>query len=526
MAHSNLGVVLKDLGQFEAAVASYDRAISIQSDFAEAYSNRGLALKELNQLEAAVASYDKAISIKSDYAAAYVNRGNVLQDLGQLDKAVASYRRALEIKPDYIEVHSNLLFAHNYIADQSAEILLDDARRFGEQVTQQARPYTNWRNVPESGRCLRVGLVSGDLRAHPVGYFIEGMLAALASHASGRLEFTAYPGHSLSDAVTERIKACCQGWHFAEGLSDEALAKQIRDDGIDILIDLSGHTAQNRLPMFAWKPAPVQVSWLGYFATTGVAAIDYLIADPWTLPETEEAFFTEKIWRLPETRLCFTPPDIEVAVSALPASSNGYVTFGCFNNLSKMNDSVVALWSRVLDAVPGSRLFLKASQLKDASVREITINRFAAHGIGADRLILEGAETRALYLSAYNRVDISLDPFPFPGGTTSVEGLWMGVPVLTLAGAHFLSRQGVGILMNANLPEWIAADADDYVARAVSYAGDLDSLAKLRNGLRQKVLTSPLFDAPCFARNFEDALRGMWMRWCDQQLVSFNHIWR
>jgi protein O-GlcNAc transferase len=261
----------------------------------------------------------------------------------------------------------------------------------------------------------------------------------------------------------------------------------------------------------------VQLSWLGYFATTGVAAVDYFIADPWTLPPDQEAYFTEKIWRLPETRLCFTPPKADVAVGPLPALSNGYVTFGSFNNLSKMNDAVVTLWAQVLHAVPGSRLFLKYQQLAEASVRQSTCERFAVHGISPGRLIFEDYVPRANYLAAYQRVDIALDPFPFPGGTTTVEALWMGVPVLTLAGERFLSRQGVGLLMNAGLPEWVASDPRDYVARAVAHAGDLQDLASLRNGLRQQVLASPIFDSPRFARHFEAALRTMWQKWCDAQ---------
>jgi predicted O-linked N-acetylglucosamine transferase (SPINDLY family) len=301
------------------------------------------------------------------------------------------------------------------------------------------------------------------------------------------------------------------------GLSDEALAKQIHSDRIDILIDLAGHTAHNRLPVFAWKPAPVQVSWLGYFATTGVAAIDYLIADPWTLPPSEEVYFTEKIWRLPETRLCFTVPDVQVAVSPLPAIENDYITFGCFNNLAKMNDAVVSLWARILHALPTSRLFLKSIQIAEASLREEIYARFSAHGIDADRLILEAYGPRADYLAAYQRVDIALDPFPFPGGTTTVESLWMGVPVLTLAGERFLSRQGVGLMMNAGLPNWVATDPDDYLARAMAHASDLKSLATLRAGLRQQVLASPIFDAPRFAQHFAAALRGMWAKWCEQK---------
>jgi len=516
-AHNNLGNALLELGQPNDAVARCSRALEIKPDYAKAHGNLGSALLELGQLDDAVASYRRALEISPDSAEAHSNLGAALIELRRLDDAVASYRRALEIKPDLAWVHSNLLFTYNLLVSHPPEEMLAEARSYGEQVARQARPYTSWLNIPEPARCLRVGLVSGDLLHHPVGFFVESALAALKAQASGRLKLFAYPSYSRFDAVSERIKVCCDGWRSVVGLSDENLARRISEDSIDILIDLSGHTAHNRLSLFAWKPAPVQVSWLGYFATTGVAAMDYLIADPWTLPETEEAHFTEKIWRLPETRLCFTPPRVNVDVAPLSALKKGYVTFGCFNNLTKMNDAVVALWARVLKAVPGSRLLLKAKQLQEASAYQSVIERFAAHGVGADRLMMEGGDTRAKYLAAYHRVDIALDPFPYTGGTTSVEGLWMGVPVLTLAGQSFLSRQGVGLLMNSGLPEWIAADADDYVARAVSHAGDLQRLAALRNGLRQQVMASPIFDAPRFARHFENALRGMWRKWCDQQ---------
>ena len=267
-------------------------------------------------------------------------------------------------------------------------------------------------------------MVSGDLRSHPVGYFAEGVLTSLAQ-ASGRIELFAYPTHSCTDAVAERIKASGHGWRSLVGMSDDAAAKRIREDRIDILIDLSGHTAHNRLPLFAWKPAPVQATWLGYFATTGVATIDYLIADPWTLPKSEEANFTEQIWRLPETRLCFTAPTEDVRVTPLPALSNNCVTFASFNHMSKLNDEVVSLWARVLKAVPRSRLFRKAKQLTEASVRQRATNQFSAQGIDVSRLVLEGPAARAEYFAAYQRVDIALAPISVPwrydhGGATGL----------------------------------------------------------------------------------------------------------
>jgi predicted O-linked N-acetylglucosamine transferase (SPINDLY family) len=281
-------------------------------------------------------------------------------------------------------------------------------------------------------------------------------------------------------------------------------------DGVHVLLDLSGHTADNRLPIFGYKPSPVQVSWLGYFATTGLNEMDYLIGDPYVTPPEDDDQFTEKVWRLPETRWCFTPPNADVEVSVPPAVNNGYVTFGCFNNIAKVNDKVVALWTKVLEAVPNSRLLLKANQFRDQMARENIIQRFAAHGIDSKRISLEESEDRQKYFAAYSKIDITLDPFPFTGGTTSVESLWMGVPLVTLAGDSLISRQGVGVLMNAGLPDWIAEDEEEYVAKAVLFASDLDKLVMLRSGLRSQVLASPLFDAPRFAQNIENALWGMW----------------
>lgn len=513
---SNLGYCSASLGEPAAAVPYFWKAIEIQPDYVEAYSNLGNTLVDLGRLDEAEAIYRRALKIHPDYADAHSNLGNTLMDMGRLKEAEASYQKALKIAPDFTNAHSNLLFLHNYLADQPVATLLAGARRFGELVAQHTEPATGWSNAPDAAKCLRVGLVSGDLRTHPVGYFIEAVAKAIAT-ATGKLELIAYSTVNRSDAVTERIKDCCKEWHSAVGIPDEMLAQCIRDDGIDILIDLAGHTAHNRLPLFAWRPAPVQASWLGYFATTGLSDMDYLIADPWTVPEGEEAHFTESVWRLPETYLCFTPPAVNVQVADLPSLANGYITFGCFNNLTKMNDDVVALWARVLQAVPRSRLFLKTKQLGDATVRQNVIDRFAHHAIATDRLILEGASPRTELLATYDLVDIALDPFPYPGGTTSVEALWMGVPVLTLAGDRFLSRIGESIQQNAGLPDWIAANVDDYVARAVTLTSDVQRLSALRKGLRQRVLASPLFDAQRFARQFEVALRGMWTHWCDQQ---------
>lgn len=513
-SHFNLATLLHKLDRLDEAVASYRQALKIKPDYAEAHRNLGLALQNLGRLVEAAASYRLALETRPDFAEAHNSLGVTLQDLGLLEEALASYRRALEINPNHTVAYSNLLFLLNHIPDLAGPVALEQARQYGRIVSNNAKTrFMEWSCTKRPER-LRIGFVSGDFIHSPVGHFLEPLLSKL-NPAS--IEIIAYPTSPKADKFTSKIKSYFSAWRPLFGLSDEEAARLIHADSVHVLIDLSGHTKNNLLPVFAWKPAPVQVSWLGYFATTGVAEIDYLIADPWTLPNTEEIYFTEKIWRLPETRLCFRPPDEDVAVSPLPALANGYITFGCFNNLTKMNDKVVALWSRVLAAVPNSRLFLKAQQLGEPSVQQHTIERFAGHGIDAWRLILEGFDSHAKYLTSYHMVDIALDTFPYPGGTTSFDALWMGVPVLTLNGERFLSRQGVGILMNAGLPDWIAADATDYMGRALTHAGDLQNLINLRSRLRRQVLASPLFDATRFARHFETAIWEMWQEYRHRQ---------
>ena len=505
----NLGIVLHDQGKLEEAEAMLRRTLELKPDHVEAFSNLGNTLKELGRLTDAEDCYRSALRLDPGLAEVHNNLGILLQDLGDLQAAEACYRRALELKPDYFKAHSNLLFMLNYNPSVSQQAAFEEAQRFGAAVHEHARmSYDKWRCKVQTKR-LRIGFVSGDFRNHPVGYFLENLLHHLDSE---EFELYAYPTDIWTDETTVRLKSYFAAWKPLVGLDDQAAAKLVHSDANHILIDLSGHSRYNRLPMFAYRPAPVQVAWLGYFATTGVAEMDYLIADPVTLPETQERYFTEKILRLPETRLCFSRPDVEVDVSPLPALTNGYVTFGCFNNLAKMNDEVVALWARVLNSVTGSRLFLKSKQLGDEAVRQQTAARFSVHGIAAERLILEGAESRAKYFEAYHRVDISLDPFPYPGGTTTVESLWMGVPVLNLSGDSFLFRQGAGFLSNAGLPEWVVCDAEDYVSRAVSLTADIQSLAALREALRQQVEESPIMDGKHFSANFGALLQAMWQQ--------------
>jgi len=504
----NRGTALQQLEQYDQALSSYNKAISLKPEYADAWSNRGVTLQELKQYDQALASYDKAISLKPGYTDAWLNRGNTLKDIGCFSLAEASYREAIQLDPEFLDARSNLVLSLNYGEKLSTQDALAEAKSFGLKVSERAQPkFTDW-EVPAIAKKLRIGFVSGDLSSHPVGYFVEGLLEQLDK---SQFEIFAFPTTSSSDELTQRIKPFFNEWMPVFGMSDQAAATLINQKGIHVLIDLSGHTAHNRLAVFSYKPAPVQVSWLGLPMTTGVPEMDYVLGDPHALPQEFDNQFTEALWRLPEIYLCLTPPSEHVEVGLLPAMRNQYITFGSFNNLSKMNDNVVKVWSNILEVLPNSRLLLKTKQLCDPNVCSQTQNRFKVHGITAERLVLKGTlNARADHLSVYNEIDIALDTFFYPGVTTSAEALWMGAPVLSLGGNNFLSCTAKSIADNVGLNDWIAADVDDYVNKAVQFASDLDRLAQMRSMLRERVLRSPLFDTPRFARNFEEALWGMW----------------
>ena len=509
-----LGMSYQGLGRYPDALSAY---LTARDKGANGYTlnlNLGTCYEVLGDNVSAAKYAQLALQFQPDDSVALYNLGSAYRNLSQFQAAAASYRRALELKPDFAIAWSNLLFALNYMVDYTPAAYLAEARLYGQMAAGQVGSqftdgrFTTWRCEATPQR-LRVGLVSGDLREHAVGYFLESLLAHIDPT---RIELIAYATQLKEDALTARIKPYFAVWKSLVGLNDQAAARLIHADGVHVLADVSGHTAHNRLPVFAWKPAPVQFSWIGLPATTGLAEMDYVLGDPLAIPVEDEGHFAERVWRLPHSYLCFTPPAEAPAVAPLPALTTGRVTFGSFNNLTKMSDATVAVWAQVLQAVPHSRLFLKTKQLQDGTVLERTQQRFAAHGIGLERLLLEGDSTpqRADHLARYHRVDIALDPFPYPGVTTSMEAMWMGVPVITMAGDRFISRTAHSIAHNAGLPDWVAADEAAYVALAVLFSGDLERLAAVRTGLRAQVQRSPLVDAARFTRNFEEAMWGMW----------------
>ncbi|HEX4523292.1 MAG TPA: tetratricopeptide repeat protein [Casimicrobiaceae bacterium] len=512
-AHSNLGNILTAQGKFPAAIESYRKALAVEPNHVETWVNLANTLYAQDDVDAAVDGYRKALAIKPDHALAWLNIGAPLQAQGNLDAAIESFRKALSLRPDYAEAHSGLLFLMSFDPHYSPGQRLAEAQRYGAAVMARARPYQRWKVDAGTGAAnagpLRVGLVSGDLRTHPVGFFVESIIAHLDPN---RIELVAYTTLSTEDETTARIKPRFAAWNSIAGLSDQAAAARIHGDGIHILVDLAGHTAHNRLPILAWKPAPVQASWLGYFATTGVPTIDYLLADRESVPESIQDEFTETIWYLPDTRFCFTPPadSTRLQPAPPPALRNGSITFGCFQNPLKLNDQVLAAWGRILAALPDARLLVLNRHLRYAPARARMADRLSRSGIAPERLAMVGVVPRDEYLATHAGVDIILDTFPYPGATTTCEALWMGVPTLTLAGDTLVSRQGASLLRCVGLDDWVASDVDDYVARALAHAADVDGLAALRSELRQRALASPLFDATRFARNFEAALEGMW----------------
>lgn len=508
-AYRNLGLIYQGQGKLDVATEYYLKAIAIEPGSALAHNNLACTLKDQGRLEEAIDRFRQALALQPGSVEIHNNLGSTLQLQGCLDEAIGFFRKALALDPDCIEARGNLLFVLSYHTGQDAAAYLDEARRYGRTLSARASPFGQWKTDGDGAepQPLRVGLVSGDLRNHPVGYFLESLLAHLARE---RIELLAYPTLSLEDDLTARIKPRFAAWKPLTGLKDAAAASLIHEDGIHVLVDLSGHTAHNRLPMFAWKPAPVQATWLGYFASTGVAEIDYLLADPVSVPSAERNRFTERIWYLPDTRLCFTPPTEQVPVAPLPALRNGHITFGSFQSLTKLNEAVLAAWGDIFRALPSARLRLQSKQLNSQAARANLLQRLGRAGIPPARVMLHGQTPRSEYLSAHAEVDIILDTFPYPGGTTTCEALWMGVPTLTLAGDTLLERQGANMVGCAGLEGWAARSVREYVALAVRHAGDIEALARLREDMRGRALASPLFDARLFAARLEAALRGMW----------------
>lgn len=511
---SNLGNALVDLGRREEAIACFRDAAALAPRYADAYHNWGLLHLRAAEFHAASEKFRAALALDPQSGETASGLASALHDLGNVEESIEIGRRTLLLRPEDSEAHSQLLFSLLHSPSVGPEEAFNEHRDWARRhASGLASGSAAHRNTREPERRLRVGYVSGDFRHHSVAQFFEPVLAR---HDHSGFEIFCYYNFSSVDATTERLRAQADHWRDIPGLGDEEVADRVRADGIDILVDLSGHTKYNRLLVFARKPAPVQVSWLGYPETTGLESIDYRISDAIADPPGAANFGSETVLRLTQGFLCYQAPPEAPMVGALPATSAGCVTFGSFNSLAKVNDRVVGLWQRILDEVPGSRLLLKAHSTADPGTRAASIERLVAQGIAPDRLdCAPGTPTRAEHLAAYSKVDIALDPFPYNGTTTTCEALWMGVPVVTLSGERHAGRVGASLLTGIGMDNLVARTPDAYVAAAVDLAREPARLAALRAGMRERMTASPLMDATRLARSVEQAYRSVWRRWCE-----------
>jgi protein O-GlcNAc transferase len=506
----SLGNLKTGQNEHYAAFEAFLQVLQIEPHHARAWTNMAIALQRVGKLDDALAAYERARTLLPDEALIHYNLAIALLALGRTQEAFAASCRAVELEPDYVTAHSNVLLCMTYQGEGSAADSLAAHKAWDQLHSEPLKPasvlHANGRD-PE--RRLKIGYVSCDFQAHPVGWLLANVLPA---HDKANVEVFCYANDVIEDEITDRLKAGADHWRDITGETDEAVAARVRQDEIDILLDLTGHTGRNRLLTFARKPAPVQVSWLGYPGTTGMSAMDYLIMDAVTVPAGAEDGCSEALVRLPHGRFCYAPPSFAPAVSDRPQGS--VVVFGSFNHLAKLGPEVVRLWAGVLSAVPQSRLVLKWAALSEHSARERLKMAFAAEGIGADRLELRGSSPHADMLGEYGDIDIALDPFPYSGGMTSAEALWMGVPVVTWPGDRIASRQTVAFLTELGLTDLAASSADDYVRIAAELAGDPARRAELRRTLRPRMAGSPLTDGTQFTPGLEAAYRQMWRRWC------------
>lgn len=546
-ALNNLGTVLQSLGELDKARVCYVKCIRLRPSYADAVCNlAGLAnrsgaleeserlfrsalqlnpnsvavlnnlgnlMREKGRLDEAETLLGRAVELDDGDAEFHNNLANVLKSGGRIAEAIDAYDRALSRDPGMSAALSNQLVCRQYIPEITLRNLADEHAKYDAALAlplrAQWQPFSNNR-APD--RPLRVGFVSSDFGCHPVGFLL---VRGFESLSRDQFETFCYSNRPLEDELTDRIRATASSWRDVCSMTDEELARQIRSDEIDVLVDLAGHTAGNRLLVFARKPAPVQVTWLGYVGSTGLTAMDYLLTDRFHVPQTAERFYVEQVVRLPESHIVFEPPSDSPEVGPLPLTNRGHATFASFNNPAKISEQVVKLWSGVLKQVEKSHLLLKYRGFDDQSNSDRYWKLFSNAGVDQDRVEIEGWSPPREMLDAYNGVDVTLDPFPFTGGMTTLYSLWMGVPVITVAGETFASRQSMSFLSQMGLTELIADDHADYISRAASLVRDMDRLDSLRSSLRQRLLDSPLCNSDHFARSIESAFREMWRKWCE-----------
>lgn len=506
-----LGQTLSNQGRPVEAAAAFELAIEKNPQSAAGCFGLGNAYREMGLMDESIDAYERTLTVKPDDHQAMNNLANALKECGRIEEAIGRYRRAAELSKE-ARVAGNLLYTLHFHPDFDRQRLADEHEAWRRTYTEslQSQPMRHG-NDRSPDRRLRVGYVSPDLREHPVGRFMQTLLA---HHRHDHFEIFCYADYPKADAVTVRLRSCADQWREVHQQSDAELAKQINEDRIDILVDLAMHTANNRLLVFARKPAPVQMSYLAYCSTTGLKAIDWRLSDPHVDPPGAEHSYSEKTLRLPRSYWCYEPPADAPPVAPPPSTRNGYVTFGSLNNFAKTSQPAIDTWISILQRVPDSRLILHAHE---GSHRQRLRDLLASQSIDPNRLEFIGFFSISAYCSQYARIDVALDPFPYGGGHTTFDALWMGVPVVTLAGRTGVGRGGVSILSNLAKPQWIAESINSYIDIATRLALDVDERIRIRNQLRGWMLQSPLMDGTLHARDIESACRFAWRAWCDAQ---------
>ncbi len=535
-AFNNMGVSYKGLGYGEHAEKAFKKAIELSGLDQNCHINYGNYLFEQSRIKEAAEQFLEAISIKKNSEAlnglalcreaegfyyealellnnalkldnsntiAIVNLANLLSLIGAPKQADRLYESVLQKEKDNLQVRSKKLFNLNYIYGLDRQTVLEESKKYNDILLSSGskleRPTLPLQDI-------NIGFVSGDMQSHPIGFFLASLLPLLLEKS---VRVHIFYNDVIEDFVTKNIQKNCTSFEFIRHRSDQAVVDLIIKKNISILIDLSGHTGKNRLPIFGLRPCPIQCSWLGYFATTGLAKMDYFLSDPVLSAGDVQDCFTEKLFNLASIWLCRGTISIQTEFGPAPSLTNGYITFGSFVNRAKINNRVIALWANILNSIPESRIFFKAKQYSDELVRNQLLSEFRAWGVSKERIDFEGPSTLGEYYCSYNKVDIMLDTFPFPGGTTSFDALYMGVPLITLSGDTYLSRFGNSLLSNSGLKNWIATCEEDYKALAIKYSADIEGLSRTRKNIRDSIGDSPLFDMKSFSEEFYNSVIEM-----------------
>jgi predicted O-linked N-acetylglucosamine transferase (SPINDLY family) len=530
-AWNNLGGALLEKGMPDEAAAAYRRALQIRPDFAEACSNLGKALVQLRRFDEAIATCRQAITLRPDLSTTWIDMGNALKEVGELDEAIAAYRRAVESHPLEPVGQSNTIYALHFSLRSDEAIVACEQRRWNERFGQPKGAFSSHSNAPLSDRRLRIGYVSPEFRDHVTGRYLVPLFK---NHDHADFEIVCYSGVIDPDPRTDEFCGLADRWRSTKGMADDAMAEMIRADEVDILVDLTQHLADNRLPVFAHRAAPLQISFAGYPESSGVEAIEYRVSDRcldskiedrrWEigaerrnpkseLRPVEQIFLIDTFW-------CYDPCGVEIEIGHSPALAERPVRFGCLNNFCKTNETVLRLWARLLREVQSSQITLLCPE---GQPRERVLELLKREGIDSRRVGFVEMRERTAYLELYNTFDIALDPFPYNGHTTTLDALWMGVPVVSLAGQSAVARGSFSQLANLGLEEFAAFSTDDYLRIAMELAGDRARLAELRRNLRPRLQASPLMDGARFTRQIEAAYRTMWRRWCERGDRQSSH---